>query len=160
MKKLILASFAALMLAGCGFRPLYADASFNQAGDGMIRVDEIDGRSGYLLRRELLKELAIGLPGLNGPANLKVTLEEELERITLLNDGSVSRSFLEGDAAFTLTTEGGQAFNGDAQVQIPISATQSPFGDVAAQTESSARGMRDLARKIVDDLRLQLEAAQ
>ncbi|RIJ24097.1 hypothetical protein D1224_07595 [Henriciella barbarensis] len=160
MKNLILASVAALMLAGCGFRPLYADASFDQVGEGLIRVDEINGRSGYLLRRELLKELAIGLPGLNERADLRVGLEEELERITLLNDGSVSRSFLRGGAEFTLTTQSGEAYSGDAQVQIPISATQSPFGDVAAQTESSERGMRELARKIVDDLRLQLEAAQ
>ncbi|HIG22263.1 MAG TPA: hypothetical protein EYG02_02480 [Henriciella marina] len=160
MKNLLLASVAALMLAGCGFRPLYADASFDQAGQGLITVDEINDRSGYLLRRELLKELAIGLPGLNERANLTVVLEEELERITLLNDGSVSRSFLKGVADFTLTTQGGQAFSGNAQVQVPISATQSPFGDVAAQTESSARAMRELAGEIVDDLRLQLESAQ
>lgn len=160
MKNLLLASVAALMLAGCGFRPLYADGSFNEVGEGLITVDEINDRSGYLLRRELLKELAIGLPGLNERANLKVALEEDLERITLLTDGSVSRSFLEGHAEFTLTTESGEAFNGDAQVQIPISATQSPFGDVAAQTESSARAMRELAGEIVDDLRLQLESAR
>lgn len=153
--------FAAMSaLTACGFRPLYAGAAFDGTGSSQIQVDDILGRSGYLLRRELIRELAIGLPGLDESGQLKVSLEEDLERITLLTDGSVSRSFLEGEASYVLTLQGGRIFQGDSQVQIPIAATQSLYGDVAAQTQSSERGMDELARKIVDDLRIQVQAGQ
>lgn len=151
---------AMLALTACGFRPLYAGAAFDGTGSSQIQVDEINDRSGYLLRRELMKELAIGLPGLDETGRLKVRLSEQLERITLLNDGSVSRSFLEGEASYVLTLQGGRTYQGKSQVQIPIAATRSLYGDVAAQTQSSERGMDELARKIVDDLRIQVQAGQ
>lgn len=144
-------------LSACGFRPLYAGTSFNGDSNGMISVDEIEGRAGYLLRQNLVRELAIGLPGLEEKAVLSVTVEENLTRAALLPDGAVARSFVLAEGDYALQTASG-VITGSASVQVPYAAAQSPYADVSAQIQSTQTAMDELARKIVDDLRLQVQA--
>lgn len=147
------------VLSACGFQPLYAGSSFNGAGTGMISVDEIDGRSGYILRQNLVRELAAGLPGLDEKAVLTVTVDEGLTRAALLPDGAVARSFVIAEGNYTLQTASG-VISGSSNVQVPYAAALSPYADVAAQAQSSRSAMDELSRKIVNDLRLQVQADQ
>lgn len=158
MKRLIFLSLLIGTLSACGFRPLYGGVGFNGVVEGQnITVDEIPGRSGYLLRRHLIEDLSTGLPGLNTPAQLTVTLNEQLTRAALLPDGSVARSFLNASGKFVLASEEGTV-SGTVSVRIPYAATSTPYTDVSAQIDASQRAMLELSRQITDNLRIQVQS--
>ena len=149
---------ASLAVSACGFRPLYA----GQAGSGpisehSITIEDIPGRSGYMLRQALLRDLSIGLPGIESGAVLTVTLDERVERATLLPDGAVSRSYYAATGDYVLQTSTG-TISGNAESQVPFAATQSPYTDVSAQSYAAERAMQELARTIVDRLRIQAKS--
>ncbi|WP_084420783.1 hypothetical protein [Henriciella litoralis] len=159
IKHLLLAATVA-SLSACGFRPLYAGSSFNGVVEGQnISIAEIPGRSGYMLRRNLLQELATGLPGLTEPATLTIMLDERLERAALVSDGGVSRSFLVASSRYALETEN-NVFSGEENVRVPYGQAPTSYSDVAAQISASESGMKELARRIAADLRLQVQTEQ
>lgn len=159
MKTNILLLAALALVSACGFRPLYAGQSSSSMVSGnRISVGEIDGRAGYALRQELIRELATGLPGVDGSAQLTVTLSEGITRAALLPDGAVSRSFIEATGFYVLATDD-QTLSGDVSVQVPYAATLTPYADVSAQQNASERAMSELARRIVDTLRVQAQQA-
>lgn len=160
MIRLVFLILAFAGLSACGFRPLYAGANFDGVVEGQsIQVAEIPGRSGYSLRRQLMQRLAVGLPGLDEPARLTVTLNESLTRAALLPDGAVSRSFKNAAGSYVLETPNG-AISGDVSVQVPYSATSTPYTDVSAQIDASERAMTELSRRIVESLRIQTQKAR
>ena len=71
--KQFFALVAFALIAGCGFKPVYATGAGATYG-GAITVEPIDGRSGYILRRALQEELAIGLPNVTEAASLQMKL--------------------------------------------------------------------------------------
>lgn len=158
MMRSILLSLAAIGLAitglsGCGFSPVYS-ADLSGKGAGTIAIPEIKGRSGYILRRELVRELATGLPGVE-QGTLLIELEEELRRLPLNLDGSAARTDILANARYTLDT-GDDAIIGEVDVFTSFSATDGQFADVAAQQDGFARAMRLLSQEISSDLRAQL----
>ena len=50
------------------------------------------------------------------------------------------------------------AVNGSVDVETSFNVPDAPYGDIAAQTGASDRAMRLLAKRIIDDLRIQLSA--
>ncbi len=157
MKQLV-ASLFLFSLAACGFQPVYAPGTSALAAGGPITVEPIRGRSGYLLRRALQEELAIGLPGVTEPATLNVILKDNLTRLAFKPDGAASRSSITASGRYVLARDSG-AVSGvvDAQTDFTVPPS-APYGDIAAQTSAYDRTMRELAKRIVDDLRLQLSA--
>jgi len=157
MKRFAVLSFALLCLAGCGFRPLYAGQSMGAtvAGQNII-VAEVAGRSGYVLRQSLIRDRSTGLPGLEGPSTLRIRLAENVGRAALLPDGAVARSFINATGRYTLETDNGP-IRGEASVQVPFSATNTPYADVSAQTQAAERAMEELSRRIVEQLRVQAQ---
>ncbi|MEO1029354.1 MAG: LPS assembly lipoprotein LptE [Pseudomonadota bacterium] len=142
-----------MSIAGCGFSPVYTTDLGGQ-GAGTIAVAEIEGRSGYILRRELVRELATGLPGVED-GTLLIELEEELRRLSLNQDGSAARTDIIAVARYTLDT-GDDAIIGEVDVLTSYTATEGQFADVAAQQDGFARAMRLLSQEISSDLRIQL----
>lgn len=152
--KQLLALLVLALAAGCGFRPVYATGA-NASHDGPVTVEEIRGRSGYMLRRALQEELAVGLPGLTEPAVLTVDLDENLTRLTFKPDGAASRSSVRAAGRYMLAGET-ISVQGNTYTDVSFAVPDSPYGDISAQTGASDRAMRLLAKKIVDDLRLKL----
>jgi LPS-assembly lipoprotein len=150
-------SLALVGLAACGFQPVYAPSGGSLAGQSTISVEPIKGRAGHVLRRALQQELAIGLPGVTQSATLNVVLDEDLTRLAFQPDGAASRSSVIAYGRYVLASESG-AVNGSVDVETSFNVPDSPFGDISAQSGASDRAMRLLAKKIVDDLRLQLAA--
>ncbi len=150
MKRLILPFL--VVLAGCGFQPVYAPGA-NHVSSAVISVEKIDGRSGYFLRQELQKQLAIGLPGQEIPATLNVRLDERLGRLAFSPDGAASRSNINSSANYTLAMEN-DSLTGHVQATTTFAVPAQPYGDISAQTNASERNMRLLAKRIVDDIRL------
>lgn len=147
----LLALFALLAVSACGFTPLYA----NSGSSGQISVEEIEGREGHALRKALLEQLAPGLPGLDGPATLTVTLDSELYRLTLRPDEAAARTDVQSRARFVLDM-GNDAVSGDIRAETSFNVPDAPFADITAQINASDRAMQVLARRIVDDLRISL----
>ncbi|MEQ8558032.1 MAG: hypothetical protein RIB03_06900 [Henriciella sp.] len=157
MIRLVAVLFALSTLAACGFRPLYAGQGGSGAVSGQnISVEEIPGRSGYNLRQSLIRDLSIGVPGLEESTVLSVSLKEDIARATLLPDGAVSRSFYNATGRYTLATADG-AISGSASVQVPFAASQTPYTDVSAQTYAAERAMTELSRRITEQIRIQVQ---
>ena len=144
----ILAALSILALSACGFTPLYATG----AGTGNISVEQIDGRAGYVLRKDLLQRLAIGLPGVDESASLNVTLETEIDRLALRPDESAARTDFVARAEYILFLEG-EAVTGRVEATTSYQVPDEPFADIPAQTDAEERAMSLLAARIVDDLR-------
>lgn len=157
MKRLLIA--LALVLPACGFQPVYAPGGTASLAASNISVDEIPGRSGYVLRRALQQELAAGLPNLDGTATLHVDLNEKLTRLQFKPDGAASRSSYVAKGKYTLMTDDG-SIRGQVDSETNFAVPDAPYGDISAQTSAADRSMRQLASRIVDDLRLQLSAAE
>lgn len=143
-------------LVACGFQPVYAPSAGRGSADA-IEVTEIEGRSGYMLRRALQRELATGLPGIDGPAVLDIDLNESLTRLTFTPDGAASRATVIAAGVYTLTA-GDDVLEGTVDAETSFAVPDAPFGDIAAQSSASDRAMGELARKIADDMRLKLAA--
>lgn len=158
MTRLTILLASALVLAGCGLRPVYGSAAgYDADSAGPIRIAEIPGRTGFELRKALIRELEIGLPGIDDPAVLTVTLNETLRRLAFEPDGAASRASIRASGRYRLELEDGNVYTGDAIGEaffnVPPSA---PYGDIAAQSAAGDRAADVLARNIVQDLRLQL----
>lgn len=157
MKQFAFLLVSALLLAGCGFRPLYANGDGGAlANNGPIAVGEVPGRSGYRLRQSLIRELSAGIPSIEDGAVLSIDLNEGISRAALLPDGAVSRSFYEATGSYVLETSQGP-ISGRASASVPFAATSSPYTDVSAQTYAAERAMDELSRRIVSQLRLQAQ---
>lgn len=153
MRQIIYAFFALILigpLAACGFTPLYANG-----GGGQVTVVEIEGRSGHMLRKALIQQLAAGLPGVEGPATLTVILDEELKRLALQPDEAASRTDIVVDAEYVLEANG-KAFGSSVKAETSFNVPDAPFADITAQTDTSERAVNLLARRLVDDLRMKL----
>ncbi|MEZ5946048.1 MAG: LPS assembly lipoprotein LptE [Hyphomonas sp.] len=153
MKRLLIA--LTLGLAGCGFQPVYAPGGSAAYTSGFITVEPIRGRSGYVLRQALQKELAIGLPNVTSSASLNIVLDENLTRLAFKPDGAAARSSIGARAKYVLASENG-VISDTVSVQTDFAVPDAPYGDISAQTSASDRAMRQLASRIVDDLRLKL----
>lgn len=157
MKRLLIA--LALALPACGFQPVYAPSATANLASSNVTVSEIPGRSGYMLRRALQQELAAGLPNLDGPARLEVKLNDYLTSLAFKPDGAAARSSIVAQSYYTLSTDT-VSYSGGARTEINFAVPDAPYGDISAQTSASDRGMRLLASRIVDDLRLKLSTGK
>ena len=92
---------------------------------------------------------------MTGPATLNVILKENLTRLAFKPDGAASRSSVIASGRYVLARESG-AISGRVDAQTDFTVPASSYGDIAAQTSAYDRTMRELAKEIVDDLRLQL----
>lgn len=142
-------------LAGCGFEPVYrgdlAEAS------SPVDVALIQGRTGHVLRKALLQETRVGLPGTDGQASIDIELQERINRLAFRADGAASRSSIRLVARYELLHDG-EPLRGGAVSEIYYFVPNAVFGDISAQTNASRQAAEDLARRIVEDIRLQLAA--
>lgn len=154
MKQLLIV-FSFALLTGCGFQPVYGSSGSSLASAGNITVEPIPGRAGYILRRELQRELAIGLPGVPASSSLNVILDVNLTRLAFKADGAAARSSLGAKGRYVLASSDG-AVNGRVDTAIDFAVPDAPYGDISAQSGATDRAARQLAKRIVEDLRLKL----
>ena len=148
--------FALFTLTACGFQPVYAPGAV--ANTGSIAIDDIPGRSGHMLRKALLQQLAPGVPGIEN-ATLTITLDEKLVRLALRPDQAASRTDIRATGRYVLATSD-NAISGLVRAETSFNVPDAPYGDIAAQTDASQRAMDLLAGRIVSDIQLQLTTAE
>ena len=142
---------AALLLAGCGFTPLYGDAG-GSPSLSRISVTAQDDRLGYRLREQL--EDALGWNGNAAPLyRLETVAQQNRRPLGRRIDDSATRYELTVRGTWTLTSvSGGAPLTGTETVTTTYAAADQPYAAIAAQQDGEDRAAAELARLIRVDL--------
>lgn len=152
-----------ILLAGCGFRPMYGSASGGapgvaQADLAAITVPNLPERSGQLMREALQARLDPGHLALAKRYQLVVGFSVATEGIGILPDSSVTRNRLIGTASWTLQSLDPQRTSlaaGTSRALDGYNVVDNQF--FAAVLENEAL-QRRLADRLADQIVLQLAA--
>ena len=146
-----LVAIAGLMLAGCGFTPMYGDAG-GGAGLSRIAVTTQDDRLGYRVREQL--EDALGHDASQAPLwRLQTVVEQSRRPLGRRIDDTATRYELTVRGAWTLTpAAGGLPLSGVETVTTTYAAADQPYAAIAAQQDGEERAAAELARMIRLDL--------
>jgi LPS-assembly lipoprotein len=142
---------ALVVLAGCGFEPLYAKRTGNAvAALGGVAVAPIADRTGQKLRNLL----AVKLNPRGAPARpayrLAVRLFESRQELGLRKDETATRANLTLRAVFSLrrASDGVQVYNSAASSTNSYNILQSEFATLSAANDARTRAVRDLSEEI------------
>lgn len=153
-----------LLLAGCGYRPLYGERG--AAGESVVeelaqvRIEAIPDRIGqqlYNLLRERLNPR--GKPAAPKYA-LKVTLTEQRENLFLEKDETATRANLTLKADFTLTRIEDEEIiiKGLSRSVSSYDILASQFASVVSEEDARLRGARAISDEIKTRVALALSA--
>jgi LPS-assembly lipoprotein len=137
-----------LLLAGCGFTPLYATPDLG-SGLAAVEVTTPEGRAGALLREQL--DDALGRrAGLTPAYRLDVALSELRYPRGVRVDNVATRYEYVLTAAYTLspTTAGEPLKTGKVRVELSYDSADQPYASVIAQQDAQARAAQEAARRI------------
>lgn len=148
----ILALGLGVLVAGCGFTPLYGEHGLSAAPEvsealANVSIRSLPNREGVKLRQVLREELQP--KGLVKPQyDLNVTLASRTEELGIRPDATSSRANLVMIATFTLG-EGGQTVFGDrVQSIVSYNILDDQYATVAAQADAENRGIKEVGAEI------------
>jgi LPS-assembly lipoprotein len=152
--RVLLASLT-LLLAACGFQPMYAQPG-GAAAIGPVTVEQIDGKAGHVLKTELDRILSVENDG--SPAmNLRITLQERITRVRIRIDESATRAELRLTANYVLTPlEGGRNIRGSVVTVVNYDIPTAAFGEIAAQDDARERAAETMAQRFRAELALRV----
>jgi len=155
----LFAAGLALALAGCGFQPMYqggygggesARGSTNIAELSQVRIAPIGERIGQQLHNELRNLLnPNGQPG-DPVYRLTISLDQSERRSNLGSDAIGTRVVNQITANWRLLQSGtGQrVFAGQARSFTSYDVLDQPYATLAAERDATERGLRQIARRI------------
>ena len=143
---------ACVLLAGCGFRPMYGRS--NLAPEmASIFVEPIADRDGYELRNTLIDLLHSDGEASGKAYRLKVVLNENSQGIALQNDATITRYNTILNARYTLSDARGNMLTTGAQTELSAyNVVNSPYASLMAQQDSTKRAAQDSGQRIQLDL--------
>ena len=153
MKKLLLISMVTLVLAGCGFKPMYrADAENMAVTEAMATVDigEIEQRLGQKVRNELL-DIVTPLGEPSQPVyHLSIRLNEERDDVGLRRDASSTRANYRLQAQFRLMEISSEdvLIDGSTWANTGFDIVQSDYATLMAERAAQDRLAREIALEI------------
>jgi LPS-assembly lipoprotein len=170
---LVLAATAALVLAGCGWRPLYERPSADPASGGpgtalaRISIDPVvpdsnldplstgssealyDSRAAQLLQNYLKSALNPAGPPSAALYHLAVQLQQETRAAVSLGNGDVTREDLIMTAQYQLNDAKGEAVVKDtANIVTSYDILREPFADLSSRRDAQQRAAQELAQAI------------
>ena len=154
-----------LLLAGCGFEPLYGERDQAVATESLLNrvaVPPIENRVGQLARIELTNRLTPTRPAPMPLFTLNVKLSESKTSLAVEKDSSATRANLTIDAAFELKriSDGAKLTSGSVRSVNSYDILQSDFATLAAEQNARRRGAKDVADGIIDRLAIYLRRNQ
>lgn len=153
--RVLLASLT-LLLAACGFQPMYAPAAMGGPAIGPVTVAQIEGKAGHVLKRELDRILAVENNGAP-PMLLEVTLQEQVIRLGLRRDESATRAELRLIANYVLTPpEARRRIRGSITTVVNYDIPAAAFGEIAAQDDARERAAETMAQRFRAELALRM----
>ena len=142
------AALSTVLLAGCGFTPLYGDAGV-APNLSAIQVIAPEGRAGELIRESLDDALASGR-GAPALYRMDLTLGETRIPRGLRIDNVATRYEMTLVANYTLTELATNAVvkTGVAKSTVTYDSADQPYASIAAQQDSQERAAAEAARRI------------
>lgn len=142
---------AMLLVAGCGFKPLYGDRGVRgasvKADTAQVAIAPIADRSGQILRNELIDRLTPqGQP--SEPAySLTVVYQENKVPLGIRVDETATRANMNLTARFTLhdRRQGVTVYSGASQAQVSYNIVDADFATIVAERDARQRGIILLA---------------
>ncbi|MGQ0533820.1 MAG: LPS assembly lipoprotein LptE [Caulobacteraceae bacterium] len=156
----VLIASLTLLLAACGFQPMYAPAGGGNA-IGPVQIAEIEGKAGHVLRTELSRILAVENDG-SPPAHLAVTLQESVTQLGIRRDESATRAELRLTANYILTpaTPGARVMRGSVYTVVNYDIPTAAFGEISAQDDARERAAETMAQRFRAELALRMAQAR
>lgn len=156
----VLIASLTLLVAACGFQPMYAPAGGGNA-IGPVQIDEIEGKAGHVLRTELTRILAVENDG-SPPMNLEITLTEQVTPLGIRRDESATRAELRLTANYILTPAqpGGRVMRGSVFTVVNYDIPEAAFGEIAAQDDARERAAETMAQRFRAELALRMAQAR
>ena len=146
---------ASVLVASCGFRPLYAEratgVSFQLAA---IEINVIDNRVGQILGNHLRDQFnPYGRPS-NPLYRLGVTTNETKQDLAIRKDETATRANLTLSADFTLShaDSGKELIRGSVQSTNSYNILSSDFATLSAEDDARRRAVREIG----DDIKTRL----
>lgn len=148
---------AALVLAGCGYRPMYGSSATSPGVAGSlssISIAEPDDRTGQLIRNELISSMQTGRGEDKYMLNLTTTLADN--GVILDKQPSVGRQAILITTKYELIdrSNGKVLTKGTTFARVPYDVVRQPFADLQAQKDATERA----AREVGADIRTRLAA--
>jgi LPS-assembly lipoprotein len=161
MHKKRLAFFSCLLLlAGCGFSPIYGPHDTESRAPVVeamnnVAIENIPDRNGQVLRNHLIDRIYTNGRPSNPAHRLAVKLSSAETELGIQKDSTASRSQLNVWAAYVLKDRNGKTlFSGTAHSVVSYSKFQAQYGTVTAQRDAFARATKELGEQIVNRLSL------
>jgi LPS-assembly lipoprotein len=154
----VLIASLTLLVAACGFQPMYSPG--NGAAIGPVQIATIEGKAGHALKTELDRMLTAE-GGAATPATLEITLEEQASRLGLRRDESATRGELRLVATYVLTPgDGRAAMRGTLSTVVTYDIPTAAFGEIAAQDDARERAAETMAQRFRAELALRMAQAR
>jgi len=149
----------AVVLAGCGYRPLYGTIEGNSSVAGAlasISIPEPTDRVSQLIRNELVSTISPAGVSSSGAYVLEILPELKNElAIEEFNTNDIRRTVrLRATFRLTDTVAGKLIFSGKTFSQVSYDRVGAPFADLQAKTNAEERA----AKEIGGDIRTRLAA--
>jgi LPS-assembly lipoprotein len=149
-----------LLVAACGFSPMYSSPGAGGGhAIGPVSINEIDGKAGHVLRTELTRILDIENDG-SEPADLHITLSEQVTPLGIRRDESATRAELRLIANYVLTPPNGRVMRGSVLTVVDYDVPTAAFGEIAAQDDARERAAETMAERFRAELALRMAQAR
>jgi LPS-assembly lipoprotein len=150
IRTVLLLAPLALLVSGCGLRPLYSGGSGGAVAGTLARIEvtPIDGKSGWLMSNALRDRLAAG----GTPQyRLDVRLDDKIAGFGVRRDDSVTRERRTLRARFQLVNlaDGSVLLDDTAGSDAGIDVVQSEYATIAAENTALERLAGIVADQIV-----------
>ena len=142
---------AALVLAGCGYRPMYGSSATSPGVAGSlssISIPEPTDRTGQLIRNELISSMQTGRGEDKYMLNLTTTLADN--GVILDKQPSVGRQAILITTSYELVdrSTGKILTKGTTFARVPYDVVRQPFADMQAQKDATERAAREVGADI------------
>lgn len=135
-----------LLLAGCGFQPLYATPAVGNLSGLSVQTGQT--RLDYLLQDELETYFGTG----RSPYQLVVTTETRERRLGLSAQARARRYALETDSRYRVLDGADVLTQGRVREQIYFDAPRDPYALIAARASAEERAASAIARLVAQDI--------
>lgn len=147
-----------LMLAACGFSPIYGNHDSKplvHSSLNNVAIANIPDRQGQKLRNHLIDRMyASGRPA-QPEAVLSVVLSSTLADLGIQKDATTTRSQLNMWASYSLRTQDGkELLKGKAHSVVGYSKLSAQYGTLAAEENAIDRALNEVGEQIVNRLSL------
>lgn len=136
---------AALLLSGCGFRPVYGGASYDNLRNVSVNVRGED-RFAYLVETALMERLG-ATDSRRG--RLRINMRVRQQNLGVSADGEASRIALVVLARYALDLPGQPSLTGQVSERVAFETPREPYALISARANAERQAAETMAETIL-----------